>query len=117
MSVQSDVETLKNIQARIKILSVEMKKLRQEEKNSMERIQEFLKHKDLPGVKHQGVAIKIEEKEARERKKPKEQVMDAIAVLKKYNIDNPEKVLEELTEAKKGEPIIKEKLKLQKIKQ
>lgn len=116
MSIKADVLELQSIRAEIKRLGAERKLLVAKEKKVVERIQEYLRVKEQPGLKHQGTAILLEEKEARERKKPKESERDSLQVLEQYGIREPEKVLKELAEARKGNPYLKSKLKIKKYK-
>lgn len=116
MSIKSDVQELHAIRAEMKLLNIKKKKLRDQEKAVETRIAEYLKVKEQPGLKHQGTAIVLQEKETRTAKKPKERDADTIEVLQKYGINNPEKALEEIMEARKGDRILARKLQFKKYK-
>lgn len=116
MSIKADVAELETIRMELKLVAEKRKKLKQRELAIQTRIAEYLKSKDQPGVKHQGTAIILEEKEKHSHKKAKERDADAIQVLEKHGIQDAEKVLKEIMEARKGEPILKESLKIQKYK-
>lgn len=117
MSIKNDVMELESIQTEKKILGAKLKKLREREKAIQSRIAEFLRSKDQIGVKHQGTAVVLEEKEVREKKKNKERDADAIAVLRdKFGIADPEKALAEIMEARKGAKLVEEKLHIKKYK-
>lgn len=116
MSIKSEVQELEGIRAELRNLGIKRKKLKEREKDIENRISDFLKSKDQPGLKHNGVAFVVEEKETRMYKKQKDKDASAIEVLKDLRIDSPEKVLTKILEAMKGDTIVKEKLKIKKIK-
>lgn len=116
MSIRADVNTLTALRAEMKNLRERMKGLRVKEAEVTARIAEYLKVKDTPGLKDNGVAIILEQKETTGRKKAKEGDNDVMSILERYGIRDTEKVLKEITEARKGEKVLKEKLKIQKYK-
>ena len=116
MSLKSCIEELESINKELVLITLKRKKLFDSKKKIEENIKNILKEKEQPGVKHHGIAYKIDTKETRQNKKKQDQFKDIINILKKNNIDNPEKVLNDINEAKKGEYITKEKLKIEKIK-
>lgn len=116
MSIQADIREIESIMAELKRLTIRRKQLNEQKQKVEERIQAYLKSKEAPGVKHNGFAIILDEKEKHDKKPKKEQIQDSLAVLQKYGIQDTQKVFQELMEAKKGEMIIKEKVKIQKIK-
>jgi cell division septum initiation protein DivIVA len=117
MSIRADVQELENIKAEIRVLNEKKKKLREREKAVEGKISEYLKAKDTPGVKFQGTAIILEQKETRGSKKPKQRDAEAVSILEKYGIKSPEKVLTELMEARKGEKMVASKIKMKKYQQ
>jgi hypothetical protein len=116
MSLKSCIEELESINKEISLINIRKKKLFDNKKKLEENIKNILKEKEQPGVRHHGIAYKIDKKETRQNKKKKEQLKDIINILKKNNIDNPEKLLNDINEAKKGEYITQEKLKVEKLK-
>lgn len=116
MSIQGDITELNNVNNEIKRLSLELKKLRNQSKNIELRIVNFLKEKEQPGVKYQGKAIILESKEKYVKKKKNEQETDALEVISRFNIPEPEKVLKEILDARKGDVTEISKLKIKKIK-
>ena len=116
MSIKSDVTELEIIQTEIKNLNERKKKLKDRQKTIENRIAEYLKAKDQPGVKHHGTAIILEEKERPGPKKPKERDADAMSVLERYGIKDTQKVLKEIMDARKGDVIVKESVKIKKYK-
>jgi hypothetical protein len=115
MSIKADVNELESIRAELRHLTARRKVLKAKEKAAEERIALFLKSKDQIGVKHQNVAILIEEKEISGPKKNKERDADAISVLQRYGITEADKVFAEIMQARKGDKILKEKLSLKKL--
>jgi len=115
MSIKGDVIELESIRTEIKRLSASLKTWRAKEKALCEKISNYLNEKDLPGVKFGGVAILNEQKEKRKAKPKGEGISAAMEVLKRY-VPDPEKVLEEMAEAKKGEAVVSSSIKIQKLK-
>ncbi len=116
MSIQAHVTELTAIRAELQSLNNRRVKMKKREKELIKEISDFLKSHNQPGVKYQGIALLLEEKEKHEPKKNKERDMDAMNILKKYGIQEPEKALKEVMDARKGELVLKESLKLKKIK-
>ena len=71
----------------------------------------------VAGISQVAKAEPIEEKEVSGPKNSKQRDSDAIAVIAKYVNKSPEKVLEEIMEARKGASIFKSKLKMKKFKE
>jgi hypothetical protein len=116
MSIKADVRELENICFELKKLTIKRKQLNELKKNVENRIREYLKSKGQPGLKDNGKAIILDKKPVREKKKPKERDATSISVLEKFGVENPEKVLKELLDARKGEQIPGDKIKLIKYK-
>lgn len=116
MSIKSDVTELEAIRAEIKAMNERRRKLREKEKIVEGRIAEYLKAKDQPGVKHHGTAIILEEKERPGPKKPKDRDSDAMQVLERYGVKDTQKALKEIMDARKGDAVVKESLKIKKLK-
>ena len=116
MSIQGQVNELNAIKTELKALRTRSSLLRTRAKNIENEIEEYLASKDQPGLKYKGTAIIREVKTIHKIKKKIDQKSDCIEVLEKYGIDNPEKVLEELNNAKKGSPTEHKKLKFKKFK-
>jgi len=116
-SIKGYVTELQSLRNEIKLQSSSLKDLRKKAREVEENIHEYLESKDQPGLRYQGMAIILDNKESRRRKKKDEQLEDSISVLRKYDVDDPKKLLEELIEAKKGSPQPKSRLKLTKYKE
>lgn len=116
MSIQEEINELEAIRYRLKEINVEAKKYRARAKQLEENIARFLESKNLPGIKDDvnRIAVVIEEKDTRSRKKNKERDSDAINILEKYGVHSPERVLKELLNARKGIEQKVPKIKLQK---
>lgn len=116
MSIQGYVTELQGLKNELKNLNKKradtLKKIREVES----KISEFLKEKQQPGVKYQGTAIILEQKEKPGKKKNKDRDLDAISVLKDCGIEDAENIFKKLMEARKGPLELKETLKLAKIK-
>lgn len=117
MSIRSWVQELQAIRAELHSLAQKRKKLKDDEKKVTENIQEYIRAKELPGVKFQGTAVVMEEKEKHGNKPNKERDADAKNVLEQYGIKDSEKVLKEILEARKGDKQPVTKLKLKRIKE
>jgi transposase len=116
MSLKPYLEELDAIKNELKSLTERRRKLNSRKIQIEEYIKDFLREKDQPGVKYNGIAYRLNEKEKRQPKKKHEQYTQSIDVLKKYGIQNSEKVLEELIEARRGYLIPSDKLEIKKIK-
>jgi hypothetical protein len=116
MSIQSEINELTQVNAEIKRLSFQLRNLRKRAKDIEANVIDFLQQKEQPGLKFQGKAILLETKEKRLIKKRSEQEADAISVLSKYDIDEPDKVLKEILDSRKGSSKEISKLKIKPIK-
>lgn len=116
MSIQANVIEIKAIQMELKGLNERKKVLKVREKALENEIKKYLKEREQPGIKHQETVIVLEEKECNSSKKVKEQEHDLLLVLEKHGIRDPVNVLKELMDARKGPKVLKEKLKISKIK-
>lgn len=101
MSIRGKVEELQSIKREITASCKRTSKLRKREKELKIEIDEYLTYKDQPGLKYGNMAIIRDTKPTRKPKKKKERERDSIDVLGKY-VDDPEKVLLELLEARRG---------------
>lgn len=114
MSIKADVQELAQIRLEIKSLNERKKKLREREKIIENKISDYLRLKDQPGVKDRGTAVIMEEKEVRAPKKARDRDADALFILEKYGVTQTEKALEELLEARRGQIVNTQKLKIKK---
>ncbi|MDO6575328.1 hypothetical protein, partial [Staphylococcus pasteuri_A] len=85
------------------VLSKRSKELRKKKAEIEEKITEYLKINQLPGIKNQSEAIMLKQAKKFEGKSTKAKDADTLSVLQKYVIENPEIVMEELKSCKRGE--------------
>lgn len=104
-SISELMQDLIDLTAEIKVRNKEVKTLREKKKETEAKIMLYLREHEQPGVQLNNIVVIKNEKEKRERKKKKEKLEDGSSVLKKYGINNPEQVLEELIESMKGNKI------------
>ena len=116
MSIQGKVNELNSIKNELKSLRIRGAILRKRAKEIEDEIDAYLDMKDQPGLKYKGTAIIRETSTKRRVKKKNEQKTDAIYVLEKHGIESPEKVFDELMEARRGSPTEQRKLKFKQIK-
>lgn len=114
MSIKADVRELQSIRLELQRMTQKRKELKQKEGEVEARIRDFLKAKDQPGLRDGDFSLIIEEKEVTGPKKAKEKQEDSLAVLERHGVQSPEKLLEELMQARKGEVVVKQKLKVSK---
>lgn len=112
MSIQEELQELDSVNKQIAQLNKQLKTWKQRKKELEVSISEYIREKDLPGVKFQGKAVILEERPTFDRKKKKQQEADAIEVLRRYGINNAEQALHEVMSARRGEEKITNKLKL-----
>ena len=112
MSIQGRVIELKSIKRELKVLRKRGTDLRRRAKQIEDEIDEYLDAKDQPGLKYNGTAIIRENKETRKLKKKNEQKNDAISVLERYGVRNPEEAFNELMNSRRHSPVLVRKLKM-----
>lgn len=100
MSIQNNINEINSIDTEIKRITGELKKLRQRKKELEKNIIKFLEEKEQPGVKFGKQALFLEKKTKKVNKKNKQYDQDTLKILKANGIEDPEKVLKEIKEAK-----------------
>jgi hypothetical protein len=115
-TIKGYVTELQQLNHEIKIQLKNLRDLRGKVNQIETYIQQYLISKQQNGLKYNGTAILLDNNEKPKRKKQKDITNDSINILKKYDIENPEQLLSELTKIKKGSPEKKVKLKLKKYK-
>jgi len=115
MSIQGKVNELNSIKNELKSLRIRGAILRKRSKQIEDEIDGYLDLKNQPGLKYKGTAIIRETSMKRRVKKKNEQRSDAIYILEKYGLESPEKVFDEIVEARRGSPTEQRKLKFKKI--
>ena len=116
MSLKTFLEELDGIKMELKAITVRRKKLNTRKIQIEDFVKDFLREKDQPGVKHNGIAYRLNDKPKRQTKKKQEQYTQSIDVLKKYGVQDSDKLLEELIEARRGYLIPSDNLEIKPIK-
>lgn len=115
MTIKGDVHELNQLNAEIKRLLARTKNLRAQAKQVEQRIIDYLNEKEQPGIKYSGTAIVVENKPKRVSKKKTEREEDAIRILQYHGVNNATDVLEELLEARRGDPVNHQRIKIKKL--
>jgi vacuolar-type H+-ATPase subunit I/STV1 len=115
MSIKSYLDELENLQAEIKRNNTRNKILRQRIKELEANIRDYLEQKGQHGLKYNGNAIIVEQRERRPAKKKKDREADVLSLLESLGIEDPSYVYNKLQEIQKGEPIAEQKIKFKKI--
>ena len=116
MSIQNYVQELKEINIEIKRLKGRTTELKKQAANLEKNIISYLNEKDIPGVKDRDVAIIIENKKKRINVSKKNAEQESIKILEAHGIINAKNVLNEILEARRGNNIELQKVKVTEIK-
>jgi len=116
MSIQGEVNELESIKVELSNLNKRAKQLRLRKKALEASIAEYIKSRNLPGVRHHGKAIVLESKSSRLGKSNKKRDQDALSILEQYGVQNPQNVLKQIMEARKGDLTTVEKIKMNNLK-
>lgn len=111
MSIQRDLDELHQLNMEIKRLKGLVKNYTEQKSNVEKRIINFLKSQEQNGVRYNDTAILLEQKNIRNKKKKNEKIEDLHSVLKKYNINGSEAMIQDLIDANKGSQKKNESLK------
>ena len=117
MSIKSYVDELEQIQHQIKRNNENNRSLRKRSTELEANITEYLAQKGQHGLKYNGRAIVIENKERHPPKKKKQKDADIISVLQEFGISDPNEAYNRIKEAQKGAPIEQQKIKFKKLPQ
>lgn len=117
MSIKSVLLEIEGIKVELKSLNKRAKGLRQRKKLLDGQFKEYLDSKNLPGVKFGGKEYRLEVKEIRVPKKPKERDTDAIQILEDEGIRDPDMFLRRLLEARRGDLVPSKNIKIKNLKQ
>ena len=113
MSVKSDVDELQRINSEIKRTAESLKKLRAAKLNLESRIANFLKEKDLPGVKYNESVILLKQKATSKAKPKKVRQGEIIDLLINSGVQDPEGLLKKMNSIGR-EKITKESIRIDK---
>lgn len=115
MSLREYIDELTKLNLEISRNLSNNKKIRVRTKELEEMIKDYMGHKKQSGIKYNGQAILLENKEKRTIKPKKEKKHDSIKFLQSLGLEKPEEVYLQLEEVKKGNTIEHSKLKFTKL--
>ena len=115
MSIKAYVEELEQIHAEIKRNNLKNLQLRNRSKQLENNIKEYLDEKGQLGLKYQGKAIIMEQKELRPSKKKKDKEEALLSFFQDLGVSDPKEAYEKLQEAQKQAPIEKMSIKFKKL--
>lgn len=110
MTIKAYVEELNHINVEIKANNLKNRILRKRAKDLEISITDYLQSKDQTGVKYNGKAIIIEQKEKFSTKNRKNKQDDIKLLFRTLGISDPDYAYEKLLEAQKGQPVAHNKL-------
>jgi hypothetical protein len=117
MSIQAKVDELNSVKTELKSLRLRSAHLRSISSKIEEEINNYLEQKDQQGIKYKGTAITRQTLYKRSSKNKSESRIDSIKILENNGVKNPEKVYDEMLEAKLGHKKYQTKLKFTAIKE
>lgn len=115
-TIQTYVQELKDINLEIKRLKNVISEYKKRAILLEKNILSYLNEKDIPGVKDKDTAIIIENKKKRVNLSKKNLENESLRILESNGISNPKLVLEQLLNARKGEAVETQKVKLTELK-
>jgi hypothetical protein len=116
MSIKAYITELEALQKEKTALNAKKAQLNKRYRELVSLIDKYFQSKNQPGAKFNNCAVIVEHKTTHKNISEKIRDSKAQEVLQKYGITDPEAVLEELLKARKGEAIVKPKLKIKKFK-
>jgi hypothetical protein len=102
MSIQNDVRELNLLNIDIKRLRDELKELSKHKQTCEERILEYLKVNNQPGLKFEGKTLVLEHSKRRKPIKKSTKYEKGTSLLEKHGIQNSKDVLDELLSEMRG---------------
>lgn len=115
MSIQRYIEELENINKEIKRNNLRNKTLRKRSGELEQNITDYLRVKEQHGLKYNGTAIILENKEKRPQKGKKQKETDVVSYLEKLGLSNPTDVYQNLQNIQKRSPVEHTKIKFKKL--
>ena len=116
MLIKSQIDELEKIQIEIKRNNASNKVLRNRAKEIEQNISSYLEEKDEPGLKYNGKAIVVENKERRLQKSKKDRKSNVVTLLEDLGIDEADNVYDKILDVQKKSPVSERKIKLKKLK-
>lgn len=114
-TVVGDVNELRELNLEIARLSKELKKLRASKVEAEDRIIDFLRRTDQPGVKYKNIAVVQQERKFHRRPGKKEKMLVGATILKGYGVNDPDEALKRLLDAMRGSEFVKHKLRIKEL--
>ena len=123
-TIKGDVRELVSINERLAQLNIErkavaskIKALKESSNRVQTRIQDYIRQKELPGIKYQGLVITLKPKLVRAPKKKKDRDADALAILRETMSEgDAEKAYKRLMEARRGAPLENSEIRVEHMK-
>jgi len=115
MSIKNYIDEMEQLNNEIRRNNENNRRLRARVLELEINIKEYLEHKGQHGIKYNGKAIIMENKESRKRKKKKEKYEDVISLLSELGIKDPQEAYKKIQETQKGEIIDQKKIKFKKL--
>lgn len=116
MEIAPILKELYEITEELKQLKTEVKSLNDQKKEKEQKIIEYLKHVDQPGIKYKNIIIFNEEKPKHRTKKKKDKQNDIKRVLRDAGIEDVDTVYNQILEESKGKEEFVDALKVKIIK-
>lgn len=116
MSIQANVQELKEINTEIKRLRGVASELKKRAEIIKKSIIEYLNEKEQPGLRDNNTALIIENKPKRLGKSKKDIEKDSLKILQENGISNAADVLKEILKARSGGEVQIQQIKIQPIK-
>ena len=116
MSIKEYVIDLERVDIELKNLRVKVKMLNAKRAEILKNITAYCQAKNQPGIKFNGKAIVVQEKETTKIRRDKGLSEDELNLLKEEGVKSPEKLYEKLKQVRKGETVVKTGVKITKIK-
>ena len=123
-TIKGDVRELVSINERLAQLNIErkavaskIKALKESSNRVQTRIQDYIRQKELPGIKYQGLVITLKPKLVRAPKKKKDRDADALAILRETMSEgDAERAYKRLMEARRGAPLENSEIRVEHMK-
>jgi cell division septum initiation protein DivIVA len=112
MSIQKDVIEIQELDKEMKRLRKRLKHLSSQKNKCEERILEYLRVNEQPGLRMNGTVIMATDIKKRKKRKKADKIRQGETVLEKYGIPNAKDALDEILESMRGSPEHSSKLKI-----
>ena len=113
--VKADIIELDQLNTELKRLTSSCRDLRARAKMIEDRIIEYLKTNNQPGIRYNGTAILLENNSRRIRKTKTQKEEHLLEILQNHGISDPQPLVEKLCEAHKGNKIECDRIRFRKL--